>query len=268
MVDFLKSYGIVNKFIFQPPYPETYEKNSFNNQIKYYTVGLYSYLYPGCYLIVEPHIELKNEKYDTIVFFHGNASDLGSIIDLIQKISNILGVKIICFEYPGYGILKHTRATEYYCNMYAFYFYLHLLDILDLNKTIFWGLSLGTGILLSLINKLTNENYKTPSGIILTGSFLSIKEAAYDLAGIASYLIFFDRFINSQNIQNIPINTKVLLIHGEKDEIFNVYHSKKLLQLCSSKIKQLIILPGKQHNDLEPTDLAQIIKKYFFFVIE
>ena len=46
MVDFLKSYGIVNKFIFQPPYPETYEKNSFNNQIKYYTVGLYSYLYP------------------------------------------------------------------------------------------------------------------------------------------------------------------------------------------------------------------------------
>ena len=47
-----------------------------------------------------------------ILYFHGNAEDLGLAYDLLDHMRNNLRMHVLGIEYPGYGIYKGTPTAE------------------------------------------------------------------------------------------------------------------------------------------------------------
>lgn len=47
-----------------------------------------------------------------IVYFHGNAEDIGLAFDLLYLIGQRLQMHVIAVEYPGYGLYKNRNADE------------------------------------------------------------------------------------------------------------------------------------------------------------
>lgn len=46
-----------------------------------------------------------------LLFFHGNAEDVGLSADLLEHLMPALKVHIIAMEYPGYGIYRTKKAN-------------------------------------------------------------------------------------------------------------------------------------------------------------
>ncbi len=51
-------------------------------------------------------------SWNTLVFFHGNAEDIGIAFDFLNNIREQLKVNIIAVEYPGYGLSYGESNAE------------------------------------------------------------------------------------------------------------------------------------------------------------
>jgi hypothetical protein len=63
------------------------------------------------------HIPILYLPYDEaatkiIIYFHGNAEDIGLAFDLLYLIGQRLQAHVIAVEYPGYGLYKTSHANE------------------------------------------------------------------------------------------------------------------------------------------------------------
>ncbi len=54
----------------------------------------------------------ENGAKKIIVYFHGNAEDIGLAYDLLYKFSREMQMHLIAIEYPGYGLYKTCEPSE------------------------------------------------------------------------------------------------------------------------------------------------------------
>lgn len=54
----------------------------------------------------------QNDSKNYILYFHGNAEDIGIARKLLYKMQEELQVNIIAMEYKGYGIYKGDSSHE------------------------------------------------------------------------------------------------------------------------------------------------------------
>ena len=60
--------------------------------------------------------QMKPSSHDTtkptkiIVYFHGNAEDVGLTYGLLVKMSTTYQCSVLAVEYPGYGVYKSEQA--------------------------------------------------------------------------------------------------------------------------------------------------------------
>lgn len=47
-----------------------------------------------------------------ILYFHGNAEDIGLAFDLLYMFGQEMGMHMIAVEYPGYGLYKTSKPDE------------------------------------------------------------------------------------------------------------------------------------------------------------
>ncbi len=47
-----------------------------------------------------------------IIYFHGNAEDIGISLELLAYVRDHMGVNVLSVEYPGYGIYKGSPSTS------------------------------------------------------------------------------------------------------------------------------------------------------------
>lgn len=47
-----------------------------------------------------------------LVYFHGNAEDIGLAYDMLLHIRNSLMVHVLAIEYPGYGVYKGKPSAK------------------------------------------------------------------------------------------------------------------------------------------------------------
>jgi len=47
-----------------------------------------------------------------LIYFHGNAEDIGLAFDLMYMAGSELGMHVLAVEYPGYGLYKHSKPDE------------------------------------------------------------------------------------------------------------------------------------------------------------
>jgi pimeloyl-ACP methyl ester carboxylesterase len=67
-----------------------------------------------CLQLLPSGLSEKNaNKRPTILFFHGNGSDISTYVTKCRQLSNSTGMKVICPEYRGYGVHGKTNSDPY-----------------------------------------------------------------------------------------------------------------------------------------------------------
>lgn len=204
-----------------------------------------------------PYIHLDKGAKKTIIFSHGNATDLGEIYDTLQWLFYNLECNIVGYEYIGYGhseilhdynnsssVGKKERPTEKKCYYSIDSVWNYLTNSLGIcgNDIILLGQSIGTGPTVELANKIEN----CLGGVVLISPFMSCCKVAkfnWDFYWI-------DIFKNDKKINNI--DTKILILHGDNDNVININHSKELIKIAKDNNPHAILveIKGATHNNI------------------
>lgn len=209
--------------IFQPP-PVSYHDS--NNIIKLKTQD-------GA-IISAVHLHNPQAKY-TILYSHGNATDIGEMFSLFKVLENH-GYSVFAYDYHGYGTStgKPSEKNSYY-DIHAAYDYLTQTLKIPPKQIIAYGKSVGAAVSLDL------AIHKPLGGIIMESPFVT----AFRTVTVIP-LLPFDKFNNLSKISRI--SCPILFIHGEKDKTIAIWHSKKLYSMAKSP-KYYLWVPSAGHND-------------------
>lgn len=216
-------------------------------------------------------------KY-TIIFSHGNASDItSSYLSTYGKwLRDNLNVNVLIYEYMGYGwtteinndvIKKYQSYTSSfiggdlfepsekntYSSVRSSYNYLVNDCNISEESIIVFGHSLGTGPSCYL------ASIENVGGLILKSPLLSAIRVAYNI-GIT---LPFDIFPNIKNITKIKC--PVFLIHGQEDNVINHSHSVGLKPYIKNLYK-LWSVPDCGHCDIDSHDKMRYLEELKGFI--
>lgn len=156
-----------------------------------------------------------------LLYFHGNAEDLGYTFELMDLLRCSLNLHVMCVEYPGYGVYKGKcsaeRVTEDAQNVFGY-----LVDCMGLRPKdiIVFGRSIGTGPATWLA-----AHYQ-PCALLLMSPFTSLKSVIKSVANSFASFFVKDRF---KNINLIPyVKCPTFLLHGILDALIPYSNSQRL----------------------------------------
>ena len=238
---------VAEKFVFRPPLP-TYPidfTSCTGNKIRFIqNVPTLEYTVP-------------NAKY-TIIYSHGNPTDLLKCDTILADLSRDLGVNVLAYDYCGYGHNgRHGICSEESCyqDIYKVFCYLTSEGIFP-NRIILMGTSLGTGPTIDLA-----KNYNV-SGVILRSPFTSIVRIVPYIGDILAWIPFIDIFPNIDKISKV--SAPLYIVHGKKDNLVPVEHAYALESKAKNLWQARYIEDGdhclmKTSEDTILTDLREFI---------
>lgn len=192
-----------------------------------------------------------NQKGYTILYSHGNASNLATIAPILNALHS-QGFAVLAYDYPGYGHSsgRPTEAGAYNAIEVA---YSYLTDTLAVppEKIILHGHSLGGGPSLYLASK------KKVAGVILESTFTSIFQVVVPVR-----ILPFEKFPNIRRIRKLKC--PLLLIHGRQDSVIPFSHSEALLAAAIAP-KTLVAIAEADHNDnlwIDPETYLSAIRSF------
>jgi fermentation-respiration switch protein FrsA (DUF1100 family) len=172
----------------------------------------------------------------TILYSHGNGSDLGSIRPLLIALQQ-LGFSVFAYDYRGYGTSEGTPTEQNtYEDITTAYQYLTEVLQIPANRIILYGHSVGSGPSIDLATRYP------VAGVILEGAFTSTFRVAIPIP-----ILPFDRFDNLSKIRSV--RSPILVIHGTQDDVIPFSHGQKLYEQANQP-KQFVAIAGAEHNNL------------------
>lgn len=187
----------------------------------------------------------------TILYSHGNGSDLGIIEDRLEILRKI-GFSVFAYDYQGYGTSQGVPSEQNtYHDIKAAYNYLTNALQVPPNQIILYGFSVGSGPSIEL------AMHKQVAGLILEGAFTSTFRVVTNIS-----IVPFDRFNNIAKIKSI--HHPILFIHGTSDEVIPFHQGKTLYQQANPP-KQFLTVEGAYHNNVVEVagyDYEEAIKEF------
>jgi pimeloyl-ACP methyl ester carboxylesterase len=167
----------------------------------------------------------------TLIYSHGNASDLGQLNDYMYYLRDKLRVSVVGYEYLGYGYTD-GRPSERKCydSLEAVYGYVHNKLRVPEGRLIFFGHSLGTGISMEMASR---ESHRDCGGLILSAPLLSAIKVYCESSICRDVLSSID-FLESDRKAHL-VRCPVLILHGEEDKVVSVEHGKHLYNVMRSR---------------------------------
>ena len=167
--------------------------------------------------------DLKNFK--TLVFFHGNA---GSLENRIYKLNHFqdMDINFLIIAWRGFSGNNGKPSEEglYLDGKSAIDWLIN--NGVNEKNLVLYGESLGTGVATHLAQ---NKNF---AGVILETPFTSMIDTAKKFYPyIPVKLLLKDKFENYKKIKNI--NSPILIMHGEKDQIVPFEMGKKMFEIAN-----------------------------------
>jgi fermentation-respiration switch protein FrsA (DUF1100 family) len=220
--------GAITKIVFQPP-EATYTKDP--NLIWLQT--------PEHEVI--PAFFIDRDAKFTLLFSHGNAEDLGMIIQYFREVSHILEVNIFAYEYTGYGMATGEPGEEaILADVETAFKYLRDIIGVSWKEIVLYGRSIGSGPTIHLATRTAVR------AMVLQSPLLSI----YRVAMNSHFTLPGDMFPNVDKIQQVRCPTYV--VHGTKDEIIPHWHAEELVRNCRKGVAYpLYMVENGGHNNLE-----------------
>ncbi|CAG7837095.1 unnamed protein product [Allacma fusca] len=187
----------------------------------------------------------------TLIYFHGNAGNIGHRLDNSKGLFTKLTCNILLLEYRGYGHSEGYPSEEgFYLDAQAAYDFVYNREDLDSSKIILFGRSLGGAVAIDLASRCDYRD--RIRALIVENTFTSIPDLAKVLfpVGVIRWIprIFFkNRFESSRKVSSVVCPT--LLLSGLKDELIPPKHMDELFKRCSSNMKKMSRFPEGSHND-------------------
>lgn len=188
----------------------------------------------------------------TILYFHGNAGNIGGRIFLARQFINA-GFGVLLLEYRGYGG-NEGQPTEQglYQDGRAAIDFLQQQKITT-KQLVLYGESLGTGVATQLATEFS------VCAVILQSPYTSLK-------ALARYHYFWlpvikmrDKFDSLARINKIK--APLLMLHGTKDLVVPYAEGVKLFNYANEP-KQWVDLPNKGHNNLWDLNFTNKVKQF------
>ena len=207
----------------------------------------------------------KNQTY--VVFLHGFMSDLeGEKPKNFINFSKKYNLGFLALEYSGHG-KSSGKFTNGNISKWSKQTHLLIKKIVKKNNFILIGSSMGAWISLNQFKFFKNQ-IKGFLGIGSAPEFLenlmwkkftkkmkqeTQKKGIYHLKhGNYEYPITYQLIKDGRKnrVLNKPINieTRVTMVHGEKDEVVPVSYSKKVLKIFPKAQKKLIVIKNGDHS--------------------
>ncbi|XP_046583864.1 protein ABHD13-like [Haliotis rubra] len=197
-------------------------------------------------LVKQSHLDVP-----TVVFFHGNAGNIG------HRLMNVLGLYSACkcniamVEYRGYGKSDGSPSEH---GMYddaeaALDFVLNRSDI-NKRKIFIFGRSLGGAVAINLVSKASYSNLV--AGLIVENTFTSLPDIARVLFRfkILDYLplwCFKNQYPSKKRLNKSCL--PILFLSGLGDQLIPPPMMTELFESSSSPLKRISRFPGGSHNE-------------------
>jgi uncharacterized protein len=178
-----------------------------------------------------------------VLLAHGNGGNLSDRVDLLDVLHDHLQVATLIFDYRGYGrsedrgpdeagILADARAARAW-----------LAKRSGIKETDFvlFGESLGGGVMVDLA---ASDGAR---GLVLLNTFSSLPDvAAWHYPWLPVRLLMRTRLDSAAKIADY--HGPLLQCHGDRDRIVPLRFAQRLFD-AANEPKQLILIPGGDHND-------------------
>ena len=185
-----------------------------------------------------PHSEART----TVLWFHGNAGNIGDRAHNVSVMHKKLRVNVFIFDYREYGKSEGTisRAGTFKDSQAAYFHLIETMGILPRDLILF-GRSLGSALATYIASRYSC------GGLILEAAFTSSIDMMkmYSLP-IHSKLSLKDAYNTIEWIRNVTV--PVLFVHGQYDYTIPVGMSEKLYSLTKAR-KYYYLVRGAGHND-------------------
>eukprot|EP00923_Selenidium_pygospionis_P023906 GHVN01041600.1.p1 GENE.GHVN01041600.1~~GHVN01041600.1.p1 ORF type:complete len:1093 (+),score=121.52 GHVN01041600.1:128-3406(+) len=187
----------------------------------------------------------SNDGVSCVLYFHANATDIGEARPRLQCLSNRCGVNFLVFEYPGYGLLDVYAPTAKGVDLCALAAFRFLTDTLgyESSSILLYGRSIGCGPAAQLASNVATKRVGSScgrvGGLILHSPYSSLSEIAEDFVPLSSWVLQTRQWHVLECVSRAAMSaTPLMIIHGQKDEIINWRHGRKLAR-CSSATGRL-----------------------------
>mmetsp|Transcript_81042 Transcript_81042/g.235031 ORF Transcript_81042/g.235031 Transcript_81042/m.235031 type:complete len:385 (+) Transcript_81042:200-1354(+) len=204
--------------------------------------------------------EARTENTKTIIYSHGNATDIGAMYPLQLILTHSLECNVVSYDYSGYGESGGIpMENNTYKDIAAVYNY--AVDSLcdgDGSRVILYGQSVGSGPCCHLGCRESKLG-----GIVLHSPFMSGMRVLTPSRALACLDIF-------PNIDRIKkVKCPVMVIHGKLDEEVSISHGTSLHDAVPEEFKRdPWWVPDRGHNDITegPGKLAEYVGKLRLFL--
>ncbi len=178
----------------------------------------------------------------TLLWFHGNAGNIGNRVDLLSRLHRELKTNILIIDYRGYGKSEGEVSEEgTQRDARAAYDYLNKRSGTDPRGIILFGRSLGAAVAVDLATELQF------GGLILEAPFTSIREMAREtfpwlpIGGMLK-----TRYDSLAKIGKVRL--PLLIMHGDRDNIVPFKQGQRLYEIANEP-KTFYTIPNAGHND-------------------
>lgn len=172
----------------------------------------------------------------TIIYFHGNAGNIGFRLDVYEQIYKNVKANVIAASYRGYGYSEgKPNELGIYLDADAIIEYALHCGV-NPKKIVLFGASLGGAVTI-----YSAQKNKEIAGIILENTFTSMADLVDHL--MPKVALFKSLILRNYwpSILRIPsITCPILFIAGVKDELIPHTHMLKLFEAAQSSYKEMV----------------------------
>jgi len=205
------------------------------------------------------YLGAKKPSTKVLIFFHGNAEDVVSSLNLLRMVRRALPFHVFSIEYQGYGIYEGSASAESILED-ANLFLEYLMKVYNKKPSdlIVMGRSIGSGPASYIAGKYDI------SSLILLSPFTSIRAMAKEYVGSALQYLIAERFDNAKQLKSSKC--PIFLIHGKKDDIVPYTHSVEMWKDITAP-GLLNLPPNMTHGSFAFFEDFVKPLKYFYDVI-
>lgn len=200
------------------------------------------------YLVKQP--ENIYSQAPTIVFFHGNAGNIGQRLSNAHYFYEYCKSNVLLVEYRGYGLSEGVASEKgFYKDGEAAVNHLFTRSDIDTSKIIVFGQSIGGAVVIDLALKFNDKLY----AVIVENTFTTMPEIGRELfggipgVGLLPDFMFKNQFRSLEKLKTITIPH--LFISGQADTMIPPRMMKQLFDKSNSGLKRLLKLTDGNHNN-------------------
>lgn len=212
----------LNSILFPAPEP-SYDRASFKSEMVWIPN-------PAGAPIPCLYLRCPRGSSKVLIYFHGNAEDVGLAYSLLEHLRSTLMVRcrqvhVMAVEYPGYGIYPgEASSARLLRDSEVVFRYLTTECRIAAHNLIMFGRSIGSGP----ATWLASEHRL--GALLLMSAYTSIRAVVRHVVGTMLQHFVAERF---RNIDLMPrISCPTFLVHGQKDTLVPFQHSQALHEVC------------------------------------